>query len=155
MSVKQIMMTKEGIVKLEAELEHLRDVRRPEVIEQLRLSKEGGGLLENTEYDCAKDEQGQVEGRIQTIEEMIKQAKVIDAATSSRKVRFGSKVSLLNQDNQVEQFIIVGRVESNAAEGKISNDSPVGMALMGHAVKDKVKITTPGGMVKYTVMEIS
>lgn len=142
-------------MKLEAELEHLRDVRRPEVIENLRLSRGIGGILENAEYDYAKDEQGQVEGRIQTIESMINQAKVVEEATDSRKVSFGSKVSLLDQDDKVEQFTIVGIVESNPAEGKISSDSPVGRALLGHSVKDKVKITTPGGIIKYTVVEIS
>ncbi len=155
MVVKQILMTKEGILKLEAELEHLRDVRRLEVIENLRLSRENGSTLENAEYDYAKDEQGQVEGRILDIESMIKQARVMEETTNFRKVGFGSKVSLLDQDNKVEQFIIVGRVESNPADGKISNDSPVGRALLGHSVKDKVKIPTPGGIIKYTIVEIS
>jgi len=155
MVVKQILITKEGILKLEAELEHLRDVRRFEVIENLRLSRENGSILENAEYDYAKNEQGQIEGRIQTIEGMIKQAKVMEEATDSRKVGFGSKVSLLDQNNKVEQFTIVGRVESNPADGKISNDSPVGRALMGHSSKDKVKIPTPGGILKYTIVEIS
>ena len=155
MVVKQILMTKEGIMKLEAELEHLRDVRRLEVIENLHLARENGSTMENAEFDYAKDEQGQVEGRILTIEGMIKQAKVIEGATDSRKVGFGSKVSLLDQDNKVEQFTIVGRFESNPAEGKISNDSPVGRALLGHSVKDKVKIPTPGGIIKYTIVEIN
>lgn len=154
MVVKQIMMTKEGILKLEAELEYLRDVRRLEVIESLRLSRENGGILENAEYDYAKNEQGQIEGRIQTIEGMIKQAVVMDKAAKSRKVSFGSKVSLLDQDNKVEQFTIVGRVESNPADGKISNDSPVGRSLLGHSVKDRVKIPTPGGIIRYTIVEI-
>jgi transcription elongation factor GreA len=155
MMVKQILMTKEGITKLEVELEHLRDVRRLEVIENLHQARENGSTLENAEYDCAKDEQGQVEGRIQTIEGMITQARVVEGATDSRKVGFGSKVSLLDQDNKVEQFTIVGRVESSPADGKISNDSPVGKALLGHSVKDKVKIPTPGGIIKYTIVEIS
>jgi transcription elongation factor GreA len=155
MVVKQILMTKEGILKLQAELEHLRDVRRLEVIENLRVSRENGSTLENAEYDCAKDEQGQVEGRILDIESMIKQAMVMKETNDFRKVGFGSKVSLLDQGNKVEQFVIVGRVESNPAEGKISNDSPVGRALLGHSVKDKVKIPTPGGIIKYTIVEIS
>ena len=111
--------------------------------------------IENAEYDCAKDEQGQVEGRISTIEGMIKQAKVIEESTDSRKVDFGSKVSLRDKDNKVEQFTIVGSVESSPADGKISNDSPVGRALLGHSVKDKVEITTPGGIIKYTIVEIN
>ena len=155
MVVKQILMTKEGILKLEAELEHLRDVRRFEVIESLRQSRENGSTLENAEYDYAKDEQGQVEGRIHTIEGLINQAVVVEDAASSRKVGFGSKVSVLDQDNKAEQFTIVGRVESNPAEGKISNDSPVGKALLGHSVKSKVKIPTPGGTIVYTILEIS
>lgn len=155
MVVKQILMTKKGIMKLEAELAHLRDVRRLEVIEHLRLSRENGGILENAEYDYAKDEQGQIEGRILTIEGMIKQAKVTEETSDSRKVGFGSKVSLLDQDNKIERFTIVGRVESNPADGKISNDSPVGRAILGHSVKDKVKIPTPSGIVKYTIVKIS
>jgi transcription elongation factor GreA len=153
--VKQVLVTKEGIKKLEAELEHLRDVRRPEVIENIHLARENGSTNENAEYDYAKDEQGQVEGRIQTIEGMINHATVIEGANHSRKVGFGSKVSLHSPGNQVEQFTIVGSVESNPAEGKISNDSPVGKALMGHSVKDKVEIPTPGGTIKYTIVKIS
>jgi len=153
--VKQILMTKEGILKLKEELEYLRDVRRLEVIEKLRLARESGNIPENAEYDCAKNEQGQVEGRILTIEGMINQAMVMDEATDSRRVGFGSRVSLLDQDNKVEEFTIVGTVESNPTEGKISNDSPVGRALLGHKVKDKVKIPTPGGIIKYTIVEIS
>lgn len=155
MITKQILMTKEGIMKLEAELEYLRDVRRLEVIERLRLSRENGSTIENAEYDYAKNEQGQIEGRIQTIEGMINQARVIEETPDSRKVGFGSRVSLLDQDNKAVQFTIVGRVESNPVDGKISNDSPVGKALLGHSVKDKVKIPTPSGMVQYTIMGIS
>ena len=155
MAVKQILMTKEGILKLKAELAYLRDVRRLEVIENLRLSREGGGILENAEYDYAKDEQGAVEGRIQDIESMINQAKVVEGTAASRKVCFGSTVTVLDQDKKEERFTIVGPVESNPAGGKISNDSPVGQALLGHSVKDKVNIPTPGGTIKYTIMEIS
>lgn len=155
MVVNRIMITKEGVSKLEAELEHLRDVRRLEVIEKLRLARGSGNILENAEYDDAKNEQGQVEGRILTIEGMIKQAIVMEKATDSGKVGFGSRVSLLDQNGKVEQFTIVGSVESNPTEGKISNDSPVGRALMGHKVKDKIKIPTPGGTIKYTIVEIS
>lgn len=155
MTAKQILVTKKGIMKLEAELAYLRDVRRLEVIEHLRLSRDSGGVLENAEYDCAKDEQGQIEGRIQAIEGMINQAKVIEETHASRKVGFGSKVTLLNEDNKVERFTIVGSVESNPARGKISNDSPVGQALLGHSAKDKVRISTPGGMVRYTILQIS
>lgn len=155
LAVKQILVTKEGIVKLEAELAYLRDVRRLEVIQTLRLSRESGGVLENAEYDYAKDEQGVVEGRIQAIEGVINQAKVVEGTTASRKVGFGSRVTLLDEDNKVERFTIVGSVESNPAEGKISNDSPVGQALLGHSVKDKVKIPTPGGIIRYTIREIS
>jgi len=155
MMVKQILMTKEGISKLEGELEHLRDVRRLEVIEALHVARENGNTIENAEYDYAKDEQGQVEGRIQAIEGMIQQALVVDGATDSRKVGFGSKVSLRDQDNKIEQYTIVGRVESNPANGKISNDSPVGKALLGRSVKDKVEIPTPGGIIKYTIVKIS
>jgi transcription elongation factor GreA len=155
MTVKQILVTKEGIIKLEEELEQLRDVRRLEVIENLHSARENGSTMENAEYDCAKDEQGQVEGRILTIENIIKDAKVIEEAASSRKVGFGSTVSVLDQDNKVEQFTIVGPVESSPADGKISNDSPVGKALLGHSVKDKVKVPTPGGIIKYTIVGIS
>jgi len=154
MAVNQIMLTKEGILKLEAELEHLREVRRLEVIEKLRLARESGGILENAEYDYAKNEQGQVEGRILTIEGMIKQAIVMEKATDFGKVCFGSKVSLMDQDGKVEQFTIVGPIESNPAAGKISNESPVGKALLGHKMKDKIKIPTPGGTIKYTIVEI-
>jgi transcription elongation factor GreA len=152
---KQHFITKEGMFKLEAELEYLRSVRRHEVAENIRLAKERGGTANNAEYDDAKNELALVEGRIFNLENMIDRTLVTDAETSFSKVGFGSKVRLRNRYGKVEQFTIVGSVETNPTEDKISNESPVGRAILGHSVGEEVEVPTPGGIVKFTIMEIS
>ena len=152
---KRLFITKEGMLKLEAELEYLRSLRRHEVAENIQLAKERGGTANNAEYDDAKNELALVEGRIFTLENMIERTLVTDVVTNFSKVGFGSKVLLRNQHGKVEQFTIVGSVEANPTEGKISNESPVGRAILGHSVGEEVEVPTPGGAVKFTIMEIS
>ena len=152
---KQLFITKEGMFKLEAELEYLRSVRRHEVAENIQLAKERGGTANNAEYDDAKNELALVEGRIFTLENMFNRTLVTDAVTNFSRIGFGSKVLLRNQDGKVEQFTIVGSVEANPTEGKISNESPVGRAILGHSVGEEVEVPTPGGAIKFIIMEIS
>lgn len=152
---KQLFITKEGMFKVEAELEYLRSVRRHEVAENIKLAKGRGGTANNAEYDDAKNELALVEGRIFTLENMFNRTLVRDAVTNFSRIGFGSKVLLRNQHGKVEQFTIVGSVEANPTEGKISNESPVGRAILGHSVGDEVEVPTPGGAIKITIMEIT
>lgn len=155
MAQKEFFVTKEGFNKLEAELRHLRLIRRQEVADKIKRAKEMGGTENNAEYEDAKNDQAFVEGRILTLENIIKKAVVIDSVPPSGRVTLGSRVLLRNQDGKVEQFVIVGSAEANPIEGKISNESPVGQALLGRAMGEEVEVPTPAGVLKLLVMEIS
>ncbi len=155
MAHKELFITKEGLSKLEAELEYLRSVKRQEVAEKIKRAIEVGGTENNAEYEDAKNEQAFVEGRILTLENMIKKAVIINQETPSNRVTLGSKVLLRNQDGKIEQFVIVGSAEADPTKGKISNESPVGRALLGRAVGDEVEVPTRAGVLKLVVMEIS
>lgn len=155
MAQKELFITKEGLLKLQSELEHLRSVRRQEVAEKIQKAKERGGTENNAEYEDAKNDQAFVEGRILTLENMINKAVVINSATTLDKVALGTKVLLRNQDGKIEQFTIVGSAEANPIEGKISNESPVGQALLGRSVGEEVEVPTPAGILKLLIMEIS
>lgn len=155
MAQKEFFVTKEGFNKLEAELQHLRLIRRQEVADKIKRAKEMGGTENNAEYEDAKNDQAFVEGRILTLENIIKKAVVIDSVPNSGRVTLGSRVLLRNQDGKVEQFVIVGSAEANPIEGKISNESPVGQALLGRAIGEEVEVPTPAGVLKLLVMEIS
>ncbi|PIU57525.1 MAG: transcription elongation factor GreA [Chloroflexi bacterium CG07_land_8_20_14_0_80_51_10] len=156
MPEEKVLLTAEGLEKLKFELDRLREVRRPEVLERLQRAKELSDTVDNAEYEEAKNEQGFVEGRIMTLERMIKNAEVIPADKSRPAyVRFGSKVTITNQDGEERKYTIVGRAESNPNEGKISNESPVGKALLGKHVGEEVEIEVPKGLVKLKVLAIS
>jgi len=152
---KELFITKEGLKKLQAELNYLRSVRRQEVAEKIKRAIEVGGTENNAEYEDAKNDQAFVEGRILTLENMIRKAVIINQKTGSGRVTLGSRVLLRNQDGKIEQFVIVGSAEANPINGKISNESPVGQALLGRAVGDEVEVPTPAGVLKLVVMEIS
>ncbi len=155
MGQKELFITKEGLKKLQAELNYLRSVRRQEVAEKIKRAIEVGGTENNAEYEDAKNDQAFVEGRILTLENMIRKAVIINQKTGSGRVTLGSRVLLRNQDGKIEQFVIVGSAEANPINGKISNESPVGQALLGRAVGDEVEVPTPAGVLKLVVMEIS
>ena len=151
---KEIRITKEGKAKLDLELEHLTTVRRPEVAEKIRLAREMGGTENNAEYDEAKNDQAFVEGKILMLEDIIWNATVIDSAPSGI-VSLGSKVLIQNQDGKIEQYSIVGSAEANPAESKISDESPVGEALMGKKPGEEVEVQTPAGVLKLLILEVS
>lgn len=155
MNPKPVYLTPEGLARLEAELVQLQDVRRREVIEKLKLAKESGGASNNAEYDDARTEQGWVEGRIRTLEGVIRNAKVIakDAAPPAF-VKLGTTVQMVDRDGRVEQYTIVGSTEAEPRRGKISNESPVGRALLGRRIGEDVQVLAPGGMITYTVVAI-
>ncbi|TET76986.1 MAG: transcription elongation factor GreA [Dehalococcoidia bacterium] len=155
MALKETFLTPEGLEKLKAELEHLETVRRPQVAEQIHRAKELGGTVDNAEYDDAKNEQAFVEGRILTLESMIKSATLIKEGKSpSSFVKLGSKVRVRNQDGEEEHYTIVGSAEASPSEGRISNESPVGSALLGKRVGDEVKAEAPAGTLKLKLIAI-
>ena len=158
---KQYPMTLEGKAKLEEELEFLKTVRRPEVVERIKVARSFGDLSENSEYDSAKEEQGFVEGRISTIETMLRNALIITEEQNDGEliVSLGRTVTIdVIEDGEPEgdheEYKIVGSAEADPSEGLISNDSPMAKALMGHKVGDKVKINTPGGEMEVVIEAI-
>jgi len=152
---KEVFLTPEGLEKLKAELEHLRSVRRQQVADQIHRAKELGGTVDNAEYDDAKNEQAFVEGRILTLEKMIQNATLIqEEKTPSSSVRLGSKVTVRSRGSDKEYYTIVGSAEANPGEGKISNESPVGKALMGKRVGDEVEVRAPAGALKLKIVAI-
>ncbi len=155
MTQKEVYLTPEGLEKLKAELDHLETVRRPQVAEQIHRAKELGGTVDNAEYDDAKNEQAFVEGRILTLENMIKNAAIIEEEKSPSKwVKLGSKVTVRNVDGEEEHYTIVGSAEASPGEGRISNESPVGSALLGKKVGNKVEAQTPAGTLKLKLIAI-
>ena len=156
---KQYPMTLEGKQKLEDELNTLKTVKRPEVVERIKTARSFGDLSENSEYDSAKEEQGFVEGRISLIEQMLRNAVIITEDDSSNTISLGKTVTfdeLINgkRANFEESYTIVGSAEADPMEGKISNDSPIAKALMGKHVDDVVKLTTPGGDMEVVILEV-
>lgn len=155
MPQKEYFLTPEGQVKLEAELEQLLTVKRPEVAHKIQTAKEIGGTANNAEYEDAKNEQAFVEGRILTLEEMLKNAHVIEAeSVPSQQVKLGSQVAVRHPDGKQENYTIVGSAEVDPVEGRISNESPVGQALMGKEVGDKIELEVPAGVLKLVIVEI-
>jgi transcription elongation factor GreA len=155
MGQKKIHVTKEGLAKLETELKGLIAVQRPDVADKIKRAREVGGTENNAEYEDAKNEQAFVEGRILMLENIIRNAELIESTAVPGLVELGDKVLIQNQDGKIEQFIIVGSTEANPVEGKISDESPVGRALLGKKTGDKIEVKTPSGLVKLLVMEVS
>ncbi|KGR78575.1 transcription elongation factor GreA [Ureibacillus manganicus DSM 26584] len=150
-------MTLAGKQKLEEELENLITVKRKEVVERIKIARSFGDLSENSEYDSAKEEQGFVEGRISTIESMLRNAIIIEETEGeSDIVTLGKTVKFVElPDGEEEEYTIVGSAEADPFEGKISNDSPIARALLGRKVEDVVKLTTPGGDMEVRIVSIS
>ena len=154
MNTKTTYISRNGLAKLRAELEEILSVQRPEIAQRIHDAKEHGDLSENAEYEDAKNEQAFVEGRIQTLESMIKNAAIIDEHTSTDHVQIGSTVKVDGEDG-LQSFEIVGSAEAKPAEGRISNESPVGRALLGKRKGDKVMVKVPAGDFTYKIIEIS
>jgi transcription elongation factor GreA len=153
---KKFYMTLDGKAKLEQELEFLKSEKRKEVVERIKIARSFGDLSENSEYDSAKEEQAFVEGRISTLEKMIRNAVIIkEDETNSSVVSLGKAVKFKElPDGDEEIYTIVGSAESDPAEGKISNDSPMAQSLMGKTIGDVVTVQTPGGEMKVEILEI-
>jgi transcription elongation factor GreA len=157
MAEKAVPMTKDGIQRVEKELEHLRSVRRPEVAERIHEAKDLASAQNNAEYEEAKNEQAFVEGRIMTLEHLLQNATLIDeeAAHHATRIQLGSKVKLEDGDGKAMEYTIVGAAEARPTEGMISNESPVGRSLLGKRVGDEVQIQVPRGVLRLTVTGIS
>jgi transcription elongation factor GreA len=153
-NTKPTYLSRDGADKLRGELEELINTRRPEIAQRIHDAKEHGDLSENAEYEDAKNEQAFVEGRIQTLEALIKNATIIDENHSTDHVQVGSTVKVDGHEGK-ETFTIVGSAEAKPASGKISNESPVGRALLGRKKGDKVTVKVPAGDFSYTIIEIS
>ncbi|MEE9199633.1 MAG: transcription elongation factor GreA [Dehalococcoidia bacterium] len=152
---KQVYLTSKGLAKLKSELEHLRSARRQEVADRIRAAIELGGTVSNAEYEDAKNEQAFVEGRILTLENMVNNAVLIPAEKSgSGVVEVGSKVKVKEPSGKIVRYAIVGSAEAAPKAGKISNESPVGMALLGKKAGDSVEVKAPAGVVKLTIVEV-
>ena len=154
MTQEEILLTPQGKAKLEAELEHLRTVKRPQVAQQLRQSIEEGDLTENIGYEDAKHEQSFVEGRILTLETLLKKAVVVEGATTTDTVGFGSWVTVMERGGGEEVFQIVGSAEVDPGSGRISNESPLGKALLDHRVGDEVAVEAPDGVLHFEILDI-
>lgn len=154
---KQVLMTDEGLKNLEAELEELKAVKRKEIAEKIKVALSFGDLSENSEYDEAKNEQAIVEARIASIENMLKNVKIINEdELRTEIIHVGSKVKVRDIDfDDICEYKIVGSSEADPVNGRISDESPVGKGLIGHKVGEKVEIETPAGSMSYEVLEIS
>ena len=153
---KEVLLTYDGLKKLEQELEYLKSEKRLEVSEKIKVARGFGDLSENAEYDAAKTEQAEVEERIVKLENMLKNAKLIDSEDGdSDTVTIGSTVKVLDVEFDEElEYKIVGSTEANSLKGKISNESPVGKALMGKQVGETVVVETQSGAFSYKILEI-
>ena len=154
MNNKPTYISREGLEKLRQELEETVSVRRPEVASRIHDAKEHGDLSENAEYEDAKNEQAFLEGRIQTLEALIKNATLIDEHHSKVLVQIGSTVTVNGPDGE-ESFTIVGSTEARPNEGRISNESPMGRALLGRKKGDKITVRAPAGDISYSVLGIA
>lgn len=154
MSQKKFLLTPEGLQKLEDELKVLINDKRKEVIERIQEAVAHGDLSENADYAQAKEEQSFIEGRIQEIEDMIKNAEIIDTHQHHNTVTVGSTVNVVVNSGEQRKYTIVGANEANPSEGKISNESLVGRALLGRKVAEKVKVPTPAGEMSYEIKSI-
>jgi transcription elongation factor GreA len=154
--VKEVILTPEGYKKLQQEIDLLSNDKRREVAERIRIAREFGDIAENAEYDDAKNEQALLEHRIATLEERLRNARVIDKKEITKDVvSIGSHVRLRDVDaKRTVEYHIVGSAEANPAENKLSNESPVGKAIIGHKKGETVEVSAPRGALKFKILEI-
>jgi transcription elongation factor GreA len=154
--LKEVILTADGFKKLQKEIDHLRTEKRREVAERIRVAREFGDIAENAEYDDAKNEQAMLEHKIAQLEERLLSARVITKKEISKDaVSVGSHVRLKDmQANKTFEYHIVGSAEANPAENKLSNESPVGKAIIGHKKGDVVEVSAPRGALKFKILEI-
>ena len=151
---RQSYLTEEGLENLRDELEQLKAIRRPEVAARIHKASDSGGTVDNAEYDEAKNEQAFIEGRIQDLENILSNAVVAPAHDETESIGFGSSVTVVTDGGAKRRYKVVGSAEAAPLKGKISNESPVGRALLGHKVGDEVEVKTPSGIMKLTITAI-
>ena len=156
MEAKKNILTYAGLKKLEEELEDLKVNQRKMIAQKIKEAREQGDLSENAEYDSAKDEQRDIEARIEELEKILKNAEVVDESEAETdRINIGCKVRILDMEYDDElDYSIVGSTEANSLKGKISNESPVGMALIGRKVGDIIEVETPEDVLKFKVLSI-
>jgi transcription elongation factor GreA len=147
-------LTREGFERLQQELDYLRSTKRIEVAERLRDALEDGELIENAELEAAKNEQSFVEGRIKELEILLSNAHLIEETTQTDIIQVGSKVKVQEEGLDPEQYVIVGAAESDPRLGRISNESPLGKALLNHKAGDTVKVEAPGGEFEIEILSV-
>lgn len=154
---KDVILTREGLQTLKEELNTLKTVRRKEIADRIKQAIDFGDISENSEYDDAKNEQAFIEGRIQTIESMLRHVVVIEDESSDKEViSIGSKVTVLDVEmDEEERYRIVGTIEADPMKNLISNESPLGTALLGHRQGDEVNVDAPVGLIVYRVLEVN
>ncbi len=153
---KKNIMTYDGMRKLEEELNDLKVVKRKEISQKIKEAREQGDLSENAEYDAAKDEQRDIEARIEELEKILKNAEIVDEdGIRTGKASIGCKVTILDVEfDEQTEYKIVGATEANVLKGLISNESPLGRAIIGHKKGEVLKVETPAGIVEYKIMKI-
>jgi transcription elongation factor GreA len=155
MARSESYLTKEGLRTLQDELEQLKSVQRPEVAGRIHKASETGGTVDNAEYDESKNEQAFIEGRIQDLENILSNAVVAPTRKRGQKsIGFGSSVTVVSDEGTKRRYKVVGSAEAAPLDGKISNESPVGRALLGREVGDQVEVETPSGVMKLTIASI-
>jgi transcription elongation factor GreA len=147
-------LTREGYQKLQEELDYLRTQKRQEIANRLHEAMEGGELIENAEYEAAKNEQAFVEGRIKELEILLATARVITEAEKAEVVQVGSKVTIKMEDESPEIYTIVGAAEANPRAGRVSNESPLGKALLSKRVGDRVQVDAPAGAFSVEILKV-
>ena len=157
LSEKKTVLTQEGLKKLEAELHELKVVRRKDVAAKIKEARGQGDLSENAEYDAAKEEQAEIEARIGHIEKMLRNAEVIDEEELDKdSIGLGSKVTILDMEyNEKVVYLIVGSTEADPTGGRISNESPLGMALLKRNRGETISVEAPDGIIKYQILDIA
>lgn len=154
MTEEPTYLTAEGLTKLKKELDHLVNVRRPEIAEQIHIAKAEGDISDSSGYEDAKNQQGFVEGRIQTIQQMLRNVEIIKGPASLDIIGLGSTVVVAEDGLDPEEFLVVGAAEADPISGRISNESPLGKALMGRRVGDEIIARAPNGDITFKVLEI-
>ena len=154
--MEEVYLTSEGAAKLKAELEELKGPKRDEMAKRLRSAIQMGDLSENADYHKAKEDQGFMEGRIQELEHLLKYAKLIDVTElSTDTIQVGSTVTVQEGDYPAETYYLVGATEADPRNGRISNESPIGRALLGGRVGEEIIASTPGGEIKFKILNIA
>ena len=152
---KEVILTQEGLEKLEAELENLKSSKRKEVAEKIKVALSFGDLSENSEYDEAKNEQGRVYSRISELTDILANYVIIEDTVATGEVGPGSQVKVRDlEDGFEEDFVIVGSQEADPATGRISDESPIGRALLGHRAGDEITVVAPAGVIQYLILEV-